>query len=292
MAPRQAGRGARWFARHTFGFWQALGLHVTANHFYEPVPDTRALRRTLWKPKTHLPGLDLNVEGQKKLATDLTRYTSEFDQLQKTDGYQMGNPSLTPGDAAIYYGLLRSTKPAKILEVGAGYSTLLALSALKRNAKEGKPGSLISVEPYPLPFVHRPEVRLLKQPVQETDLTEFTQLSRGDVLFIDSSHVVAVGSDVQREILEILPLLKPGVLVHFHDIFMPNEYPEEWIKNKKRFWTEQYLLQAFLSFNDVFKVRWAGNLMQHVAQDTLSKLTTQYDSRQHVLGSFWIERVA
>lgn len=289
MKPRQAGRGVRWLAKHTFGFWQALGLHVTANHFYEPVPDTRAFPESLWARRDSVPGLDLHLEEQRALTARAAAYRDEFDRLES---YPISNPSISPADAAFYYGLVRSRKPATILEIGAGFSTELALAALKANQREGKSGTLTSVEPYPLPFVHELDVRLIEQPLQDVALSEFTNLKAGDVLFIDSSHVVAAGSDVVREFLQIVPQLAKGVLVHVHDIFIPNEYPRDWLVAKKRFWTEQYLLQAFLAFNTDFRVRWAGNYLQRKAPSEVAALTSHHDQAQHVLGSFWFERVA
>ncbi|MFH0830895.1 MAG: class I SAM-dependent methyltransferase [Parcubacteria group bacterium] len=291
MKTRQAGRLLRRFAKSSFGLWQALGLHITANHFYEPVPDTRSLPEELWKRRESVPGVELDAAQQAALTMEAAEFAREFDALRQNE-YPADNPSLTPADAAMYYGLLRLRKPARVLEVGAGFSTQLALAALKRNRQESHSGQLTTIEPYPLPFVSKlPDIVLKKIPLQRIVLADFLALTKGDILFIDSSHVVATGSDVQREVLEILPQLAVGVLVHFHDIFIPNEYPREWIIDRKRFWTEQYLLQAFLAFNNCFAVRWAGNYLQQVRPTVAKQLTKQHDPSKHVLGSFWLERV-
>lgn len=101
-------------------------------------------------------------------------------------------------------------------------------------------------------------------------------LERNDILFIDFSHILSIGSDVRYEYLDLLPRLKPGVLIHFHDIFLPAEYPQKWVLNFHRFWNEQYLLQAFLTFNTEFEVLWAGNFMHLNHSDLLAATIPSY----------------
>ena len=131
---------------------------------------------------------------------------------------------------------------------------------------------LVAFEPYPSEVRRAGFPGLTRlEPVKAQDIprSEFARLEAGDILFIDSSHVLKVGSDVQVEILEILPRLKPGVVVHFHYIFLPAEYPKAWIQEHHRFWTEQYALQAFLTFNDRFEVLWGGSFMHLKHPDRL-----------------------
>jgi hypothetical protein len=116
-------------------------------------------------------------------------------------------------------------------------------------------------------------------------------LGADDILFIDSSHVLRIGSDVQYLFLEVLPRLAPGVLVHIHDIFMPAEYPREWVLTHGYFWTEQYLLQAFLTFNTSWEVIWAGSFMQLNHRESLACAFPQA-VLDAMPGSFWIRRKA
>ena len=116
-------------------------------------------------------------------------------------------------------------------------------------------------------------------------------LEAGDVLFIDSSHMLRIGSDVQFEYLEILPRLKPGVIVHIHDIFLPAEYPRNWVHDKHIFWNEQYLLQAFLAFNASFEVLWGGSWMHLNHPAELESAFQSYKRENQWPGSFWIRRV-
>lgn len=132
---------------------------------------------------------------------------------------------------------------------------------------------------------------LIKEPVQNVPLSTFEKLGEDDILFIDSSHVLKVGSDVQYEYNEILPRLNKGVLIHVHDVFLPFEYPKKWIRQYHRFWTEQYLLQAFLTYNSAFKVIWGGYYMHRNHPELLEKAFKTYSPEKIEPGSFWMRKV-
>ena len=147
-----------------------------------------------------------------------------------------------------------------IIEVGSGFSSLLAAEAIARNDSS----ALICIEPFPPEFLRKgfPGLHsLIEKKVQDIDLEFFSQLDSGDILFIDSSHTVKIGGDVNYLFLEVLPRLKPGVIVHVHDIFFPFDYRRDWVMDEFRFWTEQYLLQAFLTFNSEFEVLMANRYL-------------------------------
>jgi hypothetical protein len=198
-------------------------------------------------------------------------------------------------DAAALHCMLRDLCPRRVVEIGSGLSTLVAAAALTRNRTEtGRAAELITIDPYPaamLQAARLPGWRLLAEPVQDVPLGFFAELGPSDVLFIDSSHVLRIGSDVQYELLQVVPRLRPGVVVHFHDIFLPDEYPRHWVMRERRFWNEQYLLQAFLSFNEAFAVLWAGAyLARHHPAALLAAFPWRvWDTRRP--GSFWIRRV-
>src|SRR5207248_587076 len=164
------------------------------------------------------------------------------------------------------YAMLRHHQPRRVIEIGGGYSTRLIASALRRNAAiKGRTGELITIEPFPDEVLRNgfPGLSMLiADPAQNVDVRLFASLSEGDVLFVDSSHVVKIGSDVCYECLQVLPSLQPGVLVHFHDIFLPCEYPRQAVLERLCFWSEQYLLQAFLAMNEEFEVLWSASAMQ------------------------------
>jgi hypothetical protein len=227
-----------------------------------------------------------------------TRYREEYeklprDQISEKYHFFLNNVNFSSVDAELLFCMVRHFKPRRIVEIGSGSSTLLAADALARNHKEGFPGTMLAIEPFPRAFLRSDlpaQVELLPQVVQNIPLKEFEALHENDILFIDSSHVCKIGSDVQYEFLEILPRLAPGVLVHVHDIFLPVEYPESWLRKDLRFWNEQYLLQAFLCLNDCFEVLWAGHWLHLKHPDRLAKAFRSY-GRDALPRSFWIRRV-
>ena len=190
--------------------------------------------------------------------------------------------------------MIRHFNPSTIMEIGSGNSTCLSAEALLKNRKEfGTSNELIAIEPYPNKNLEGgfPGLsKLIVDKVQNVPFTEFEKLKENDILFIDSSHVLQIGGDVQYEYLEILPRLKPGVIVHIHDIFLPAEYPKEWVLKRHRFWNEQYLLQAFLTLNKEFEVLWAGSYMNLNHAELLKNSFNSYNSKV-CPGSFWIRRL-
>jgi hypothetical protein len=182
---------------------------------------------------------------------------------------------------------VRHFKPRLIIEVGSGFSTRLSAQAALRNGRT----EVIAIEPFPdqvLKAGFPGLTSLVPRRVQEVGLDTFRQLSSGDILFLDSSHVVHCGSDVNYLLLELLPQLRPGVIVHFHDIFLPDEYPREWVKQEFRFWNEQYLVQAFLLFNREFEVLLANNYLAHHYRPQMQ--ATFPGAPWLGGGSFWMRR--
>ena len=253
-------RRAEYFRR-----WEQAGLHLTPVHFYQPIPDTRALPDSLWTAPSEMVGVDMREGAQLDwLARVFPQYQPEYSRLPhgptgRPDEFYLYNEMFGWSDALVYYCLVRHLKPRTILEVGGGMSTRLALQALRRNGG----GEVVCIEPYPDPTLAALPglTRLIQQPVQSVGLDVFAALEANDILFIDSSHVVACGSDVNYLVLEVLPRLQPGVLVHLHDIFLPAEFPQDWVKNKLLFWNEQYLVHAFLLFNLEFEIVFANAYM-------------------------------
>lgn len=284
--------------RKLFPFFQRLGVHVTPVHFYEPIPDTRTLPDALWETPSELVGVDLNAPAQLDLLAylhdirdELTILGGAAPRTDATPSFHLDNGHFDHADAYALYGILRRFRPARVIEVGSGFSTLVAAAALERNQAEGRRSELVCIEPYPKPWLRNVAAvsRLVQEPLEAVPLSELTALRSGDVLFLDSTHVVRTGGDVNYEFLDVVPRLAPGVLVHVHDIFLPEEYPRPWIFEQRRFWTEQYLVQAFLEFNDAWEVVWAGNWLRLNHGDALrAALPTMPSS--FVPGSLWIRR--
>ncbi len=291
----------RQYCKRTFVFWRRLGIHVTRCHFYEPVPDTRTLDESIWENHSKLIGIDINEKTQLDyLSQFMSTYKKEYDQFprEKTavpSDYYVRNGMFGSVDGEILYCMIRHSRPKRIIEVGAGYSTFLVTKALSNNKKDDNDYScdFTAIEPFPnktlrkgLPGLSRLEAK----PVQELPLSEFERLDENDILLIDSSHVLKTGSDVKYLYLEVLPRLNKGVLVSFHDIFIPAEYPKKWLCKEHYFWNEQYLLQAFLTFNCHYRVLWAGSYMHINHLEKLKAAFPSYDQKTDWPGSFWISK--
>jgi hypothetical protein len=248
-----------------FPLWEQHGFHLTLNHYYSPIPDTRELPQGLWEGESELIGIQMNEEGQLHfLRTVFPQYQHEYGQFsadQCGDPYRFhfGNPAFDGTDALVLYCMVRHFRPSTIVEVGSGYSTLLSASAAALNGQT----SLVCIEPYPTDIVNGlPGMsQLIKTRVEDVELDLFKRLGPNDILFIDSTHVGRIGGDVLYLFLQVLPILQPGVVVHVHDIFLPREYPKTWIMNHHLFWNEQYLLQTFLLFNFAFEVLFCNSFM-------------------------------
>ena len=279
-----------------------LGIHITRNDFYSPIPDTRLLKGKLWAKRSSLPGVEVNEQGQLELLREFVeKFKAEYEQFPRQatgipHQYYIFNENFESVDGEILYCMIRRFKPRRIFEIGSGNSTILSAEAiLKNQAEDGSRCELIAIDPYPSNLLKAgfPGLtELVQSPVEEISLSEFKKLNANDILFIDSSHVLRIGGDVQYEYLEILPSLNAGVLVHAHDIFLPAEYPRDWVFKKRLFWSEQYLLQAFLAFNTSFEVLWAGNFMHLTHPDKVEAAFSSYDRHGAGAGSFWIRKIA
>jgi predicted O-methyltransferase YrrM len=247
--------------------FRKLGVFPIRDHYYEPLFNPSHLRRPLSEDR-ELPGLDWNIGDQLALLTQF-RFNEELIAFPLTRQSNMeffyNNRYFESGDAEFLYNMIRFFKPRRILEIGSGHSTLMAVNAVQAN-RVVDPDYIcehICIEPYEAKWLKNLNVQLIREPVERIDKLMFGELDRNDILFIDSSHIIRPQGDVLFEYLEILPILKPGVLIHIHDIFTPKDYPTDWIHKNVYLWNEQYLLEAFLSFNPEFKIVGALNFLKH-----------------------------
>jgi len=258
------------------------GYHIRPIHYYEPLPDFRSITTEQITRRREFPGIDFRWNDQLALLNELSAYHDELSTLE----FDFNNGFFNGFDAAVYYSLIRHLKPKRIIEIGGGYSTQLANKALITNGT----GSLTCIEPYPERLNGAgSNVELIQKRVEEIDGAFFSCLAANDILFIDSSHTVKFGSDVCYEFLEILPRLAPGVWVHVHDIFFPHDYPAEWLIDRRLALNEQYLLEAFLSFNEQFQVTLANYWLCLDRREQVSRLWPNAGSSG---SSFWMKRVA
>jgi hypothetical protein len=287
------------FLRH-FRAWESVGLHIVQNDFCSPIPDTRTLADDLWLRQSELVGVELDEQRQLELLNQISsRFKDEYesfpeDEAQKPYQYYINNGWFESVDGEILYCMIRHFQPKRIVEIGSGYSTYLSAQAILKNEEESRNrAELIAIEPYPDETLRRgfPGLsRLIPTKVENVGLEEFIRLKENDIMFIDSSHILKIGSDVQYEYLEILPRLNKGVIVHIHDIFLPMEYPKKWVQQLHLFLNEQYLLQAFLAFNTAFEVLWAASYMHLRCPAKLEEAFGSYNRETVWPGSFWIRK--
>jgi hypothetical protein len=217
---------------------------------------------------------------------------SDFPVQQPSEGppvFHWENSEFSHHDAVLYYSILRAHRPRRVVEIGGGFSTLLASAAAMRNGAT----EVVCVEPYPRPFLSAglPRVALMGMPVQEAPMSTFDALGEGDVLFYDGTHVAKTGSDVNHVLLRILPRLAPGVFVHVHDIFLPFEYPREWLE-QRLYWNEQYVLAALVSHSRKFQVLAANHFLMREAIDRLYRLSVPGIPLKTGGASFWMRTVS
>jgi hypothetical protein len=214
--------------------------------------------------------------------------------LNQSDSVEffMNNRGFGAGDAEYWYQLIRAVKPARLIEVGSGNSTLMAIKAIQKNREEDASYDCkhVCIEPYEMPWLEQTGVSVIRKKVEDIELSFFSELRENDIFFIDSSHIIRPQGDVLFEYLEILPRLNKGVIVHIHDIFSPNNYPEEWLVERVVFWNEQYLLEAFLTHNTSWKVLGALNYLQHNYHTKLRSVA-RYLTPDREPGSFYIRKV-
>lgn len=272
-------------------------LKEPLGHFYSPVPSLKDVRENadsiFFKDIKSLDGINLNLNYQVEMFNIFQNYYSElpFSNV-KTERlrYHYENRGFEYADSIILYSMLRYFKPNKLIEVGCGYSSCVTLDVNELFLSNKV--NCTFIEPYPELFkslVHEGDVyKIIEKRLQDVELQEFDNLEEGDILFIDSTHVSKVNSDVNYIIFNILPRLKKGVIIHFHDIFYPFEYPQQWIYDCV-FWNEAYILRAFLQYNDSFEIIFFNNyFISSHREDVEEKMPLlNKDSG----GSIWIRKV-
>jgi predicted O-methyltransferase YrrM len=270
--------------------------HKIPGHFYSPIVDAESARvdaARIWPRNPTLHGIDFNDAFQRRLLAGVFprligdyAYSDDGPDDDAVTAYYENNGQFSHLDSRAAFCLLRHLKPRRIVEVGSGYSTLLMQDVNRRFL--GGACQITCIEPYPRPFLLRGDIDLIRKRVQDVPLDFFAELGPGDVLFIDSSHVCKTGSDVAYLLLEVLPRLRPGVLIHVHDIFLPGDYPQQWVLDVEISWNEQYVLQALLTQNRGYRVVFgSAYAAQHFAPEVNALV-----GRHIPLGgsSLWIER--
>lgn len=270
-----------------------IGVFPIRNHYYEPQFDNRN-KESEFSRNRNLPGINWNIAEQLEMLKNL-RFSRELEDIPlskpKSLQFYFNNGAFESGDAEYWYQMIRYMKPRRIFEIGSGNSTLMAARAIRLNQKEDPSYKCehVCIEPYEMAWLDSLEVSVLRSKVEDVELSFFSRLKEHDILFIDSSHIIRPQGDVLFEYLELLPSLNKGVIVHIHDIFSPKNYLNQWLENEVRFWNEQYLLEAFLSNNDSWKIVGALNYLHHNHYDKF-KLVAPFLTSDREPGSFYIQK--
>ncbi len=245
---------------------------VPPGHFYSPIADPEELsrrRETIFdRNRRELPGIDLRDDEQRVWFRRIAAYYADVPFAEEpSEGlrYWYANDQFRHGDAIVLFGMMRHLRPKRVVEVGSGYSSALMLDVNDRFLHRSV--GFTFIDPYPqrlLSLTGAADLathRVIESPVQEVPLDTFAELEAGDILFLDSSHVLKTGSDVAHLLFEVLPVLRDGVIVHFHDIQYPFEYPEVWVIRDERNWNEIYAVRAFLQYNTDFHIVYFSHYM-------------------------------
>lgn len=288
-----------WIKPKFYRLFQENGFHLVRNHYYGAMPDTRGFNDQWW---TQIPYQDSFERIQKTNVEQkfwqILNWSDDLVNLprENSKGFCWNNPMFPPLDVLVLYGMICEHKPKKFIEIGSGYSTEIALIAKSKSNTD-----IYCIEPYPTQQLLSLEPQLhalIQQPIQELDLRFFDELVAGDFVFIDTTHSVKIGSDVNYIIFNILPRLAPGVIVHIHDIFLPYEYPRRWYDEISIFWNEQYLLLSYMMDNPSVELLLSNYSLSVMFREKLNEKLKQFDiwNLTENLGgasgaSFWLHKL-
>ena len=273
-------------------------------HFYSPIPDEEFVGKNadslFSNEAASLLGIEINAVGQRKLVEELLNYSKDYkppvtaEEACKTRAHFFtSNPYFKELDAYVYYSMLRHQHPKRIIEVGSGFTSVLAVDVCGQFLKPQP--QMYFLDPFPerlhalFQQNNQADVFIMEKPVQQADKNLFLKLEAKDFLFIDSSHVSKIGSDVNFLFFEVLPSLKKGVIVHVHDIFWPFEYPKTWLE-AGRCWNEAYLLRALLSDSNRYRILFSSSYLAKHQSDLLERFPDWVVSEQS--SSFWLEVIS
>jgi hypothetical protein len=275
-------------------------LFIEPGHFYSPVPSADEAEFAVYRYNQGagkpIPGIDLQLDqmAERWNAWEASFRSAPFPiEKTKSSRFYYENPFFSYADALVYYAILKEHRPRNVIEIGSGFSSALLLDSIEHLDLETKP---IFIEPYPTQLnlllkeddPSRAETIISK--VQGVDLALFERLGEDDILFIDSSHVAKTGSDLTVELFDILPRLRVGTLIHFHDIFAGFEYPKSWLIDENRGWNECYFVRAFLMNNPSYRILFFNSQFARDRPDLVTKSDTMF--KRNTGGSLWLVKTA
>lgn len=275
------------------------GYDLVRANFYSPIPDLARLPESVWTDPSPMPGVELRLGASYEfLETELAGFIAEYappdDKPGTRYGYYRQNAMYGHLDGEVLYAMVRHLRPGRVVEIGAGFSTLVVADALARNANEGKAADHQVFDPFPSPVLvplrASGEAKIQALDARQIPDGVFGSLMADDVLFIDTTHTVKPHNDVLRLLLEVLPTLARGVVVQIHDFFRPFEYPRFLAERHGAYWQEQYLVQAFLAHNDAFRVLLANHAMVRADPERVGAVVPRLPPT-HPGSALWLEKV-
>lgn len=268
-------------------------------HYYSPTVNPNQVKDRGWVKRDlnplNISGIDLDVEMMRNWWRDNASVIAATSFPDEDDGehrYFARNDIYPIGDASILRTMMLSENPKRIIEIGSGFSSACALDTIEEYELST---ILVLIEPYAQRLRERLRARddarvvVIEKPVQEVELDLFSKLEPGDIVFIDSTHVMKTGSDVNYELFSIMPTIPRGVRVHFHDMHFPFEYPDEWIFNKNYSWNEVYAVRAFLMYNEKFKVEFMNHMYFQLCQEEIVSVFPRFNDNPG--GGLWIRKI-
>ena len=267
-------------------------------HYHSPIVSVEDLKKReseIWKKDDggEIAGINLRASEQIELLRQFVPYYNELPfTAEKQDHlrYQFNNGFYSYTDGIVLYSIIRHFKPKRIIEIGSGFSSALMLDANELFFDNDI--SLTFIEPYPdrlhslMTDKDRSEATIYESRVQSVSPDVFKKLQAGDILFVDSSHVVKTGSDVNYVLFDILPVLNSGVLIHFHDVFYPFEYPKDWVYLGRN-WNEDYFLKAFLMYNEAYEIQLFSGYLHRFHKDTFKEMPLTYENKG---ANLWLKK--
>ncbi len=267
-------------------------------HYYSPIVSVEDLKKReaeIWnnKDQEKIIGINLNTTEQLQLVKCLAEYYDEmpFSNVRNKNRFYFDNDFYEYTDGIILYSMMRHFKPAQIIEIGSGFSSALMLDTNQLFFNNNI--NITFIEPYTerlyslITTNDKKSTTIIERDVQNVPLKTFEKLNQGDILFVDSTHVAKTGSDVNYILFEILPRLNKGVLIHFHDIFYPFEYPKEWVFQGRN-WNENYFLKSFLMYNNEFQIKLFGDYLHKFHSDVFNNMS---DCMKNSGGNLWLEKL-
>ncbi|RBP14074.1 uncharacterized protein DUF4214 [Roseiarcus fermentans] len=278
---------------------RVANLYVPPGHYYSPIVNPGEAARHLDRveasgPHLSLPGIDVDRDRMLDAWRTFLPFLATIPfGASPGDGLRYGfdNPAYAWGDGSVLHAMLRRNRPKRLIEIGSGWSSACTIDTIERFFET--PCQVTFIEPYP-ELLDRVvgstalNVRRLDIPVQQAPLELFQELEAGDILFIDSTHVLRTGSDVCFELLEIVPRLRPGVLVHFHDMFWPFEYPRSWAVDENRSWNEIYAVRLMLSNNPQWRIVFFNDYFYKNARKEIEATYPAFLNNPG--GALWLEK--